>query len=133
MRISDWSSDVCSSDLAQLDRGQGVLLFGSHLGSFEVLRVIARQRPDYRIRVVLDKAHSPAMTRLLDSLNPEIAAGVIDAGQDGPSLMLAIKQAADEGALIALLVDRTQRSEEHTSELQSLMRISYAVFCLKKK
>src|SRR3546814_4890181 len=34
---------------AQLDRGQGVLLFGSHLGSFEVLRVIARQRPDYRI------------------------------------------------------------------------------------
>src|SRR3546814_4513742 len=117
---------------AQLDRGRGVLLIGSHLGSFEVLRVIARQRPDYRIRVVLDKAHSPAMTRLLDSLNPEIAAGVIDAGQDGPSLMLAIKQAADEGALIALLVDRT-RSEEHTSELQSLMRISYAVFCLKKK
>src|SRR3546814_1189227 len=48
------------------------------------------------------------MTRLLDSLNPEIAAGVIDAGQDGPSLMPAIKQAADEGALIALLVDRTQ-------------------------
>lgn len=93
---------------AQLDRGQGVLLFGSHLGSFEVLRVIARQRPDYRIRVVLDKAHNPAMTRLLDALDPEIAAGVIDASQDGPTLMLAINQAADEGALIALLVDRTQ-------------------------
>src|SRR3546814_16914986 len=97
---------------AQLDRGRGVLLIGSHLGSFEVLRVIARQRPDYRIRVVLDKAHSPAMTRLLDSLNPEIAAGVIDAGQDGPSLMLAIKPAADEGALIALLVDRTPPGAE---------------------
>jgi predicted LPLAT superfamily acyltransferase len=93
---------------AQLDRGRGVLLFGSHLGSFEVLRVIARQRPDYRIRVVLDKAHNPAMTQLLDALSPEIAAGVIDASQDGPTLMLAIKQAADEGALIALLVDRTQ-------------------------
>ena len=93
---------------AQLDRGQGALLFGSHLGSFEVLRVIARQRPDYRIRVVLDKAHNAAMTQLLDALSPEIAAGVIDASQDGPTLMLAIKQAADEGALIALLVDRTQ-------------------------
>ena len=93
---------------AQLDRGMGVLLFGSHLGSFEVLRVIARQRPDYRIRVVLDKAHNPSMTQLLDALSPEIAAGVIDASQDGPTLMLAIKQAADEGALIALLVDRTQ-------------------------
>src|SRR5690606_23805539 len=93
---------------AQLDEGRGVLRFGSHLGSFEVLRVIARERPDYRLRVVLDKGHNPAMTQLLDALNPEIAAGVIDAGQDGPTLMLAIKQAADEGALIALLVDRTQ-------------------------
>ena len=93
---------------AQLDRGRGVLLFGSHLGSFEVLRVVARQRPDYKVRVVLDKAHNKAMTQLLDALNPEIAAGVIDASQDGPTLMLAIKQAADEGALIALLVDRTQ-------------------------
>lgn len=93
---------------AQLDRGRGVLLFGAHLGSFEVLRVLARQRPDYTIRVVLDKGHSPAMTQLLDALNPEIARGVIDANQDGPSLMLAIKQAADEGALLALLVDRTQ-------------------------
>jgi predicted LPLAT superfamily acyltransferase len=93
---------------AHLDRGQGVLLYGSHLGSFEVLRVVARQRPDYKVRVVLDKAHNRAMTQLLDALNPEIAAGVIDASQDGPTLMLAIKQAADEGALIALLVDRTQ-------------------------
>src|SRR5690606_41079697 len=68
----------------------------------------ARQRPDCRLRVVLDKAHGAVMTQLLDALNPEIAAGVIDAGQDGPSLMLAIREAAEEGALIALLVDRTQ-------------------------
>ena len=96
---------------AALDRGRGVLLFGSHLGSFEVLRVLARKRPDYVIRVVLDKGHNPALTRLLDELNPEIAAGVIDAGQDGPSLMLAIQQAAASGALVALLVDRVHRGE----------------------
>ena len=104
--------DVTMSGLesvhAQLDQGRGVLLFGSHLGSFEVLRVLARQRPDYRIRVVFDKGHSPAMTQMLDALNPEVAATVIDAGQDGPAIMLAIQQAAEEGALIALLVDRTQ-------------------------
>ena len=63
-----------------LDRRQGVLLFGAHLGSFEVLRVLARQRPEHRIRVVLDKAQNPAITKMLDALNPEIAAGVIDAG-----------------------------------------------------
>ncbi|MEO8366242.1 MAG: acyltransferase [Pseudoxanthomonas sp.] len=94
-----------------LDRGQGVLLFGSHLGSFEVMRVLAQQRPEYKIRVVLDKAHNPAMTQMLDALNPEIAAGVIDAGQDGPSIAMAIKQATDEGALVALLVDRARAGE----------------------
>ena len=94
-----------------LDRRQGVLLFGSHLGSFEVLRVLAQQRPDYKIRVVLDKSHNPAMTQLLDTLNPEIAAAVIDAGQDGPSIAMEIKQATDEGALVALLVDRARPAE----------------------
>ena len=63
------------------------------------------------MRVVLDKGHNPAMTQLLDALNPEIAATVIDAGQDGPSIVLAIQQAIAEGALVALLVDRAQPGE----------------------
>ncbi len=92
---------------AKVDEGRGVLLFGSHLGSFEVMRVLSRQRPGLKLRVVLDKAHSRALTQLLDALAPEIAAGVIDASQDGPALMLQIQQAASEGALVALLVDRT--------------------------
>ena len=91
---------------AHLDQGRGMLLFGSHLGSFEVLRVLARQRPEYMIRVVLDKAHNPALTQLLDALNPEVAATVIDGGQDGPGLMLAIQDAIAQGALVALLIDR---------------------------
>ncbi|HST45383.1 MAG TPA: acyltransferase [Luteimonas sp.] len=96
---------------AQLDQGRGLLLFGSHLGSFEVLRVLARKRPETVIRVVLDKAHSPAVTQLLEDLNPEVAATVIDAGQEGMAIMLEIQQAAQQGALIALLVDRTQPGE----------------------
>lgn len=95
----------------RVDRGQGVLLFGSHLGSFEVLRVLARRRPDYKIRVVLDKGHSAAVTQVLDAIDPEIAATVIDAGQPGPTIMFQIQQAAQEGAMIALLVDRAQPGE----------------------
>lgn len=95
----------------QIDLGRGVLLFGSHLGSFDVLRVLARERPDVKVRVVLDKGHNPALTQLLDALNPDIARGVIDAGQDGPAVVLAIKQATDEGALVALLVDRARPGE----------------------
>ena len=90
---------------AQLERG-GVLLFGSHLGSFEVLRVVARDAPQYRIRVVLDKKHNVAMQTLLDALNPELAANIIDAGPEGPALMLDIQQAVQAGDLVALLVDR---------------------------
>jgi len=94
-----------------LDTHGGTLLFGSHLGSFEVLRVLARARPDIPLRVVLEKAHNPAMTQLLDALNPEIAATVIDASQDGPSVVLAIQQAIAEGAIVAMLVDRMHPGE----------------------
>ena len=100
---------------AQLDRGQGVLLFGSHLGSFEVLRVLARERPDAKLRVVLDVGHNPALTQLLDALNPDVAATVIDAGQPGPSLMLAIQDAVSQGAMVALLVDRVPPGEPFES------------------
>ena len=99
----------------QLDEGHGVLMFGSHLGSFEVLRVLARTRPEIRLRVVLDVGHNPAMTTLLDSLNPEVARTVIDAGQDGPTVALAINEALEQGALVALLVDRVHQGQAHVS------------------
>jgi predicted LPLAT superfamily acyltransferase len=93
---------------AAIDRGRGVLLFGSHLGSFEVLRVLKRARPDVPLRVVFDRGHNAAMTRVLEELDPEIAATVIDGGQSGTAIMLAIQQAVAEGAMVALLVDRVQ-------------------------
>lgn len=104
--------DIRTSGLDELhvplDRGQGVLLVGSHLGSFDAMRVLGTRRPQTKIRVVLDKKHNPSMQALLDALNPELAANIIDAGMDGPSVLLAIKDATDQGALVALLVDRTQ-------------------------
>lgn len=91
---------------ARVDRGEGVLIFGSHLGSFDALRVLVLTRPQLRVRVVLDIGHNPALTRLLDALNPQLAADVIDAGQDGVSIVLEIQQALARGELVALLVDR---------------------------
>ncbi len=96
---------------AQLRAGRGVLLFGSHLGSFEVLRVLACARPDLGLRVVLDKGHNPAMTELLDALNPRVAATVIDAGRPGTEILMAIDEALREGCMVALLVDRAQPGE----------------------
>jgi predicted LPLAT superfamily acyltransferase len=109
-RFDDGRFDIRVSGLdalhAAIDRGRGLLLFGSHLGSFEVLRVLKRARPEVPLRVVLDRGHNPALTRLLEELDPELAASVIDAGQDGPAIMLAIQQAVAAGAMVALLVDR---------------------------
>lgn len=93
---------------AAIAHGRGVLLFGSHLGSFEVLRVLKRARPDVPLRVVLDRAHNPALTELLEALDPEVADAVIDAGMPGPDIMLAIGEAVAGGAMVALLVDRVQ-------------------------
>ena len=95
----------------KVDEGRGVLLFGSHLGSFDALRALGRQRPDLKLRVLLDRGHNAAITELLAELDPGLAAGIIDAGQGGPAVVLAIQQALQEGAMVALLVDRARPGE----------------------
>src|SRR3546814_2071613 len=128
MRISDWSSDVCSSDLwiqaqqadypvSALCRALGVSRSGFHAWQRRVPS--ARQQADTRLAMVIQAAH------------------------------MEHRQAYGTRRLWRVLVERGEscgrhrvarlrrrhgvRSEEHTSELQSLMRIAYAVFGLKKK
>ncbi len=96
---------------ADMDRGRGVLLIGSHHGSFEVLRVLSRQRPDTRIAIVLDRSQSPVITALLEELNPDLARDVIDAGQDPTAIVLAIRDALEQGALVGLLGDRVREGQ----------------------
>ena len=92
-------------------RGQGVLLFGSHQGSFEALRAVGARRPGMSLRVVLDKQKTPAMTELLEELAPEVGRCVIDASQDGTSIALAMAEACRGGALVAMLADRGRGHE----------------------
>jgi len=95
----------------QMAPRRGVLLFGAHIGSFEVLRTLAAKRPDVRVRVLMDRQQTPALTDLLHALNPAIAEEVIDAGADAGDLALAMHDAAAQGALIGLLVDRARSTE----------------------
>src|SRR3546814_5704832 len=98
MRISDWSSDVCSSDL---------------------LRIVAalRRRLPHHAAVVGQLRLLPVVVEALAPHRHHVAVQ-----------QAAVEQLGNQEAHAA-----GGRSEEHTSELQSLMRISYAVFCLKKK
>jgi predicted LPLAT superfamily acyltransferase len=95
----------------ELDKGAGMLLFGSHHGSFESLRVLSLERPDVLLRVVMDRNQNAAVTQMLEALSPEIARTVIDAQQDGVAITLAISEATRAGAVVGLLVDRAKRGE----------------------
>lgn len=90
---------------------RGVLLLGSHVGSFEVLRAAAIGRPDVKVRAVLDTQKTPALTELLHAINPDIARNVIDASRSGAEVVLALGEAIGEGALAALLADRARPQE----------------------
>ncbi|AKC86929.1 acyltransferase [Pseudoxanthomonas suwonensis] len=98
--------------VALVDQGRGALLFGSHLGSFDALRVLSRQRPGLKVRIVLDRAQNPVLTGIFDSLDPALARCVIDGGQPGAAIALEIQHALEAGELVALLVDRAQPHED---------------------
>src|SRR3546814_1001126 len=101
MRISDWSSDVCSSDLGHAD----------------ILRI---DKTDNHLEVFMFKSFLPSAAAAFALLLMSTAASA-------HTKLVGSTPAANS------TVSKVTRSEEHTSELQSLMRISYAVFCLKKK
>jgi len=96
---------------AQMLPDRGVLLLGAHVGSFEALRVLSFQRPDVKVRVVLDTQHTPAITELLHALAPDVARNVIDAARPGHEIVLALNEAMNEGALATLLGDRGRPHE----------------------
>src|SRR3546814_4414626 len=131
MRISDWSSDVCSSDLLSRRRhrcGEGGTGAGDRRSGRED-RHAGRSAGQQRL--------PPAQGR---GGCGEGGRGVAPSGYSGDPLHVGggDGQPSFPGAGGAELwrvqpVPAGRRSEEHTSELQSLMRISYAVFCLKKK
>src|SRR3546814_6433882 len=122
MRISDWSSDVCSSDLLRL------LPIAEH----DALEMLGELRGS----ALLDGFRgAPAVDRAtLAKIIAAIGNAALALGPDLVSLEINPLLAFDGGieALDGLTVWE-DRSEEHKSELQSIMRNSYAVFCLKKK
>src|SRR3546814_2655137 len=118
MRISDWSSDVCSSDLLWL-RG---FVRPKSLRPRHAEQLRLRLQPSRRARISGD-AVLQRLRRFRCFAQRHAAAHQHDPAVDVGGIGLQLGFEAAHHA----------RSEEHTSELQSLMRNSYAVFCLKKK
>src|SRR3546814_7011430 len=140
MRISDWSSDVCSSDLVTATGPRSRIgEIGRSLSSVEteaprlqhemrrIVRICATGGIAVAALVVL--LYGLVRGGWLDALLAGIAIGMSLLPEEFP-VVLAIFMAMGAWRIAQVGV-LTRRSEEHTSELQSLMRISYAVFCLK--
>jgi len=99
-------------DVAQVVRGgTGCLMLVSHLGSFEVLRQLGQSGHDMPLRIVLDRSQGPLLTGLLERINPRFAASIIDAGKRGPELVLALREALDQGCSIGIMADRVHADE----------------------
>src|SRR3546814_4323104 len=114
MHISDWCSDVCASELIEGEAGLTVL---------QACEIAGKEIPRFCYHERLSVAGNCRMCLVEMEKSPKPIASCAMPVADG----MVIKTDTP------LVKKARQRSEEHTSELQSLMRISYAVFCLKKK
>src|SRR3546814_5731915 len=139
MRISDWSSDVCSSDLISTQHFSTPLALAwlvSHLAAIGDDDIVLEPSAGVgmlatwadRAKAVCINEIDPVRAGLLRHLFPGISVTSFNAAQ--------INQHVSVAPTVVIMnppfARNAARSEEHTSELQSLMRISYAVFCLKK-
>src|SRR3546814_1334680 len=130
MRISDWSSDVCSSDLlsAPVDPPLG------KPASFGIHRYIQGSSNLFEENRLLEFAIvglfgiTAVLGAVIYSSDQKERTVVVPFGSGGDLYVTGSKPSA---AYIRTMTRNIVRSEEHTSELQPLMRISYAVFCLK--
>jgi predicted LPLAT superfamily acyltransferase len=112
-RELDIRAEGVESLIATLRSGQGCVLLGSHLGSFEAIRVFSRQAPPecQHLKVVMDRFQNSLITRMLEEINPDIRHTVIDARQPGPQIILEASEILSDGGMVAMLADRIYRSE----------------------
>src|SRR3546814_3102343 len=132
MRISDWSSDVCSSDLHALETE-----LARTIGNLQQVRGARIHLAIPKPSAFASKNEAPSASVFIElysgrTLEADQVASIVHlVASSVPGLLPAAVTVIDQFG--HLLTNEADRSEEHTSELQSLMRISYAVFCLKKK
>jgi predicted LPLAT superfamily acyltransferase len=84
--------------------GQGCLLVGSHLGSFEIIRALGRTRRGLRVKALMDVEATPQIARLYQSLNPALHEDIIPVGR--PGALVGLDRFTADGGMLALLGDR---------------------------
>lgn len=92
-----------------LAEGQGCILLGAHMGSFEVLRSVGRHQPNLRVNMVMYEENARKVSSVLNAVNPELARDVISLG--APDSFITIQHCLEQGHFVGLLADRSLSDE----------------------
>ncbi len=98
-----------SALLDVLSAGTGCILLGAHMGSFEALRAIGRDRPGISVKMVMFEENAQKITSVLNAINPSLAKDVISLGK--PNSFLTVQNCLDNGAAVGILADRSLSAE----------------------
>jgi predicted LPLAT superfamily acyltransferase len=96
-----------------IEQGGGCLLFGAHLGSFEVLRALGRRRDDITVSLVMYEENARKINTALNAINPKLAMNVIALGR--PSSMIEIGRRLEAGDCVGVLADRSLNDEDQVT------------------
>ena len=96
----------------RLARGQGCILLGSHLGSFEIVRAVGLSQRNIEIKVLMYEENTPMTRDIFRDLNPAVSDAVIRTGS--PDAMLRVKECLDRGGVVGILGDRLLKQEHAT-------------------
>jgi predicted LPLAT superfamily acyltransferase len=94
------------------DQQQGCLLLVSHLGSFDAMRVRGVEDVDIPVRILIDKLHNQAAIRVVETLNPALAKGMIDAAKPSVDLVLQLDECLKAGEMVGIMADRAAINEK---------------------
>ncbi|MDQ6993887.1 MAG: hypothetical protein Q9M31_10455 [Mariprofundus sp.] len=94
-------------------QGRGMILLGSHLGSFEACRVLAREKAGVEIHIVAYFGSSQKIRAILDELNPELANRIIDPTE--PEAIFKMREVIEKGGILAILADRVGIGDKKTT------------------
>jgi predicted LPLAT superfamily acyltransferase len=108
----DFEVNVADPDnlVGRVERDQGCVLIGAHLGSFDMLRAFTRKRTDVKFKILMRAEHSQMLSDMLSTLDPDIAETLITIRGMGD--VLRLKEWIEKGYIIALLGDRAVEREQ---------------------
>lgn len=96
-----------------LDAKKGCILLGSHMGSFELLRCMAINRDNIPLKILMYRDHNQMITKILDTLNPQVAQSVINLAN--LNALLEMHEAVERGEMVGMLGDRLAESDKEVS------------------